>query len=94
MSEEAVTGQESAARRLKDEARTANGIYGVIVGTAVMAADNGSTVGRLAVAVLVTLLVYWAAERYANLPARRIALTRGLTRAELRGELSRGSFLH
>lgn len=90
MSDEAVTGPEPAAERLREETRTANGIYGVIVGTAVMAADNGSGVGRLAVAVIVTLLVYWAAERYAHVLARRISLGRQLTRAELRRELSDG----
>jgi hypothetical protein len=52
----------SAARR-----RSA-GIYGTIVASAVLAAGGGqlATV-PLAVAVLVTLLVYWAAEGYAEL---------------------------
>ena len=52
----------SAARR-----RSA-GIYGTIVASAVLAAGGGhlGTV-PLAVAVLVTLLVYWAAEGYADL---------------------------
>jgi len=89
-SDSAATGSHAAARQLKEESRTANGIYGVIVGTGVMAADNGTTVGRLAVAVLVTLIVYWAAERYAHVVARRIVLRRRLTRAELRRELSDG----
>lgn len=90
MSDEAVTGSDFAAQRLEEEMRTANGIYGVIVGSAVMAAAHGDAVGRLAVAVLVTLLVYWAAERYALLMARRIGLGRELTRAELRGGLTCG----
>jgi hypothetical protein len=90
MSDEGVTGPDLASRRLREETRTANGIYGVIVGTAVMAADNGGGVGRLVVAVLVTLLVYWAAERYAHVLARRIGLGRKLTRPELRRELSDG----
>lgn len=89
MSDEPIAGSDLAAQ-LKEEARTANGIYGLIVGTAVMAADNGSGVGRLVVAVIVTLLVYWAAERYAHVLARRMRLRRKLTRAELRRELSDG----
>lgn len=90
MADEGVLRSDLTSRQLKEESRTANGIYGVIVGTAVMAADNGDTVGRLAVAVLVTLLVYWAAERYSHMLARRIGLGRGLTRAELRVELADG----
>jgi hypothetical protein len=91
MSDEAVTGSDVMAHQLKEETRTANGIYGVIVGTAVMASvERGDTVGRLAVAVLVTLLVYWAAERYAHVMARRISLGRKHTRAELRRALSHG----
>jgi hypothetical protein len=90
MADEAVTGSDLSARELRKETRTANGIYGVIVGTGVMAADNGNTVGRLAVAVLTTLVVYWAAERYAHVAARRIVLRRKLTRAELRREFSDG----
>jgi hypothetical protein len=90
MSDEAATGSKLSADELRKETRTANGIYGVIVGTGVMAADNGSTIGRLTVAVLVTLLVYWAAERYAHVAAKRIVLRRKLTRSEMRRELSDG----
>jgi hypothetical protein len=90
MSDEAVTGSDLVARQVREEARTANGIYGLIVGSAVMAAAHGDAVGRLAVAVLITLLIYWVAERYAHVMARRIVLRRRLTRSELRGELSQG----
>lgn len=90
MSDDDLSTPELAASDLKEEARTANGIYGVIVGSGVMAAAHGDSVGRLAVAVLVTLLIYWAAERYSRLMARRIVLGRGLTRAELRTVLSDG----
>ena len=78
------------ATELEQEARTANAIYGVIVATAVMAAAHGEGVWRLAVAVLVTLLIYWAAERYAHLMAKRIILGRPLAGAQLRAELSHG----
>jgi hypothetical protein len=90
MSDEALTGSELEARQLREETRTANGIYGVIVSTAVMASETGDSVGGLAVAVLVTLLVYWAAERYAHVMARRIGLRRKQTHGELLRELSDG----
>jgi hypothetical protein len=53
--------------------RRAAGIYGTIVASAVLAAGGGHlrTV-PLAVTVLVTLLVYWAAEGYAELIAEQI----------------------
>jgi hypothetical protein len=90
MSEEAVTGSDLVAHQVREETRAANGIYGLIVGTAVMAAAHGDAVGRLAVAVLITLLIYWVAERYAHVMARRTFLRRRLTRPELRTELSHG----
>jgi hypothetical protein len=86
----AVTGSDLGARQLSEESKIANGIYGIIVGSGVMAADSGTSVAQLAVAVVVTLLVYWAAERYAHLVARRIKLGRKQSRAELRRELSDG----
>jgi hypothetical protein len=48
-------------------ARRASGIYGTII-TAAVLASAGATLSTvaLAVAVLVTLLVYWAAEQYAE----------------------------
>lgn len=51
---------------------TAAGIYGVIVSAAVMAATHAPTAAAIVVAVLVTLCVYWAAERYALIVAERI----------------------
>jgi len=59
---------------LAEEQRTANAIYGVIVSSAVMASAHAEAVGRLAVAVVVTLTIYWAAERYAHLMANHIGL--------------------
>lgn len=51
---------------------TAAGIYGVIVSAAVMAATHAPTATAVVAAVLVTLCVYWAAERYALIVAERI----------------------
>ncbi|GAB1642193.1 hypothetical protein [Krasilnikovia sp. MM14-A1259] len=53
------------------EATTA-GIYGIIISAAVMAAAHQPTVPATVVAVLGTLIIYWAAERYARIVAERI----------------------
>jgi hypothetical protein len=51
----------------------AAGIYGLIVSGSVMVAGVGYyTAPKLAVAVLVTVLVYWLAERYAELLAESV----------------------
>lgn len=54
------------------EEETAAGIYGLIVGAAVVVASHAKTVAAVVAAVLVTLTVYWAAERYARIVAERI----------------------
>jgi positive regulator of sigma E activity len=54
------------------EEETAAGIYGVIVSAAVMASAHVDTAVRLVAAVLVTLVIYWSAERFARLVAERI----------------------
>ena len=51
---------------------TAAGIYGVIVSSAVMSASHADSAGKVIGAVLVTLMVYWGAERYARIVAERI----------------------
>jgi hypothetical protein len=51
---------------------TAAGIYGVIVSSAVLVTAHAETAIALDVIVLVTLTVYWAAERYARIVAERI----------------------
>ncbi|MEN3269870.1 MAG: hypothetical protein V7646_6764, partial [Pseudonocardia sp.] len=53
-----------------DERELAHAIHGTVVGSAVMvAASLHGTLGQVVVAVIVTLLVYWATERYADLLA-------------------------
>ncbi len=54
------------------EEATAAGIYGLIVSSAVMASVHLPSVAAVEVAVFVTLLIYWAAERYARIVAERI----------------------
>jgi hypothetical protein len=51
---------------------TAAGIYGVIVTSAVLVTAHARTAYATDVIVLVTLFVYWAAEKYAKLVAERI----------------------
>ncbi|HZB48814.1 MAG TPA: hypothetical protein VE547_06935, partial [Mycobacteriales bacterium] len=72
------------------EENTAAGIYGIIVGAAVMAASHASSSVAVIVAVLVTLVVYWGAERYARIVARRIHSGRRRQPHELRPELTTG----
>lgn len=54
------------------EEATASGVYGIIVGAAVLVAAHAASAWRDVLAVLVTLIVYWAAERYARIVAERI----------------------
>jgi hypothetical protein len=73
-----------------DAESTAAGIYGVIVSAAVMAASHAARVLAVAVATLVTLAIYWSAERYARLVAERIHDGRRPSWRQVRQELSRG----
>lgn len=52
------------ARTAKDEAPA--GIYGTIICASVMAAGSHYPVGEVAGTVIITLLVYWAAERWSE----------------------------
>jgi hypothetical protein len=53
--------------------RTAASVYGIIVAGSVLAAGAGhTTVPQTAVAVVVTVVVYWLAESYAHLLATRV----------------------
>ncbi|TRW45512.1 hypothetical protein FJ693_09315 [Georgenia yuyongxinii] len=54
------------------EHATATGIYGIIVGSAVLASSHAESALAVDLAVLVTLVIYWAAERYSRLLAARI----------------------
>ncbi len=58
--------------RHHSERSTASTLYGIIVSAAVLAASHADTATALAVGVLVTLLIYWSAERYSRLLAQRI----------------------
>ena len=77
-----------AARSTAARRRSA-GIYGTIVASAVLAA-GGAKLGTvpLAVTVLVTLMVYWAAEAYAELLSEQIHAGHLPTRGQLRASLA------
>jgi hypothetical protein len=54
-------------REWADDRELAHAIHGTVVGAAAMAAASlHGTLGEVVVTVLVTILVYWAAERYAR----------------------------
>lgn len=76
--------------RRQTEESTAAGIYGTIVGAAVMATAHAERAVAVIVSVAVTLMIYWAAERYARLVAERIHSGRRPTWAETRQRLAFG----
>jgi hypothetical protein len=76
--------------RHEDEESTASGIYGVIVSAAVMASSHADSARSIIAGVAVTLVVYWAAERYSRLVAERIHEDRKPTWHEVRRQLSTG----
>ncbi|GAA4941599.1 hypothetical protein [Actinoplanes utahensis] len=67
-----ATGSIWVRLRHDDMEATASGIYGLIVGAAVLVASHALTALRMSVAVLVTLTIYWLAERYARIVAERL----------------------
>ena len=68
-----VRAAELHRNRWSDEHELAYAIHGTVVGAAVvMAASLHGTLADILVAVLVTLLVYWVAERYAHLLAAAV----------------------
>ncbi|SES31833.1 hypothetical protein SAMN05216199_2823 [Pedococcus cremeus] len=80
----------SARRSVPTEESTAATIYGVIVSAGVMAAAHAETALAVVVAVLVTLVIYWVAERYARLVAERIHRGHRPTWAQAREQLTDG----
>jgi positive regulator of sigma E activity len=81
----------ASVRVVRDtEEGTAAGIYGIIVSAAVMAATHLPSAIATVVAVLVTLVTYWAAERYARIVAERIHEGRRPGWRTLRRQLTSG----
>lgn len=70
--------------------RRAAGIYGAVITASVLAAAGGRvTTVALAVSVIVTLVVYWLAEQYAELLGEQAAGTSVLSRATMISGLAR-----
>ena len=76
--------------RHQDREATASGIYGVIVSAAVMSASHAEKAYQVIVAVLVTLTIYWGAERYARIIAERIHEGRRPSWTSVRHQLTHG----
>jgi hypothetical protein len=72
------------------EEGTAAGIYGIIVSAAVMVASHGRIAAAIVLSVVVTLVIYWAAERYARIVAERIHEGHRPSRHTLRVQLTSG----
>jgi hypothetical protein len=62
----------------------------VIVSAAVMAASHADSAAAVSAAVLVTLVIYWGAERYSRLIAERIHEGRRPSWRQVRAQLSTG----
>ena len=62
----------------------------MIVGAAVMAASHADSAAAVSAAVLVTLVIYWGAERYSRLIAERIHEGRRPSWRQVRAQLSTG----
>ena len=62
----------------------------VIISAAVMASSHAPTAARLILAVVVTLIIYWSAERYARLVAERIHEGHPPSLAQVRAQLTEG----
>ena len=74
----------------RDEEATASAIYGVIVSAAVMSASQADQAYKMIIAVLVTLTIYWGAERYARVVAERIHEGHRPSWTSLRYQLTHG----
>lgn len=86
-----MTGRTKLIRLTRDTVEaTGDGIYGIIVGAAVVAASHAERAVAVAASVLVTLAVYWAAERYARIVAERIHEGHRPAWHTVRGQLTTG----
>ena len=80
----------SAAESAHQEEATAAGIYGIIISAAVMAAAHTPSAIATDAAVLVTLIIYWSAERYARIVAERIHQGHRPSRQTVRDQVTSG----
>jgi len=80
----------SVRMRHRDPEATASGIYGMIVSAAVLSASNADKAYKVMIAVVVTLTIYWGAERYARIVAERIHEGHRPNWTSVRFQLTRG----
>ena len=80
----------SVRMRHRDPEATASGIYGMIVSAAVLSASNADKAYKVMIAVVVTLTIYWGAERYARIVAERIHEGQRLNWTSVRYQLTHG----
>jgi hypothetical protein len=80
----------AAAGSAHQEEATAAGIYGIIVSAAVMATAHTPSAVATDLAVLVTLVIYWSAERYARIVAERIHQGHRPSRQTVRDQVTSG----
>ena len=86
---EIAAGGEELGPKARAGRRRASGIYGAIITAAILAtAGNELHTGGLVVAVLVTLVVYWLAEEYAELLGEQAEGGRVPTWDYIRGSLA------
>jgi hypothetical protein len=82
-----VTGNEGKRTHRR---ALAPGIYGTIIcGSVMVAVDPTGSIGHVVAVVVVTVLIYWLAERYSELLARRMRGER-VSATELRSTLRTG----
>jgi hypothetical protein len=75
---------------LRDERSAAAGIYGLVVSAGVMGTAHAESALTVVLAALVTLLIYWCAERYSRVLAKRLHGGRRLRWSSVRHYLTDG----
>ena len=75
---------------LRDEQSAAAGIYGLIVSAGVMGTSHAENAYVVVLAALITLLIYWCAERYSRVLAERLQGGRRLRWSSIRHYLTDG----
>jgi hypothetical protein len=67
-----VRGRLRIRLKHEDAEGTAAGVYGLIVSSSVLVTAHADKAYKLDIIVVVTLIIYWVAERYAKIVAERI----------------------
>jgi len=75
---------------LRDEQSAAAGIYGLVVSAGVMGTAHDENALTIVLAALVTLFIYWCAERYSRVLAERLQGGRRLRWSSIRRYLTDG----